>query len=295
MTVGGDGWTPGPATNALAKWLDGKLGAARPDWHLGAGDGDGLSSRSAKLARGQECRWWLQHWENFDRPGASADRNTLPRRRDDFSVLPEVELLKAPIFGDHPSGKRRREIALQIVQSWAADHIGICNHLSRVFAHEPVTQLLPIFSRLADAGMEAMRFTAAALGDKSRMALDDIASSPGAKRICVELCAAARAWEDRAAIQIRHIETAHRFAAAIQTATPVDCFRDVLRYHELYGGGLRWFVLRKGHVEPRLPPGGGASGYGFRFYPLCRLAAQCGVIRAMPASLHDADTTEAEE
>jgi hypothetical protein len=34
MTIGGDGWTPGPAANKLEKWLDVRLGSARPEWHL---------------------------------------------------------------------------------------------------------------------------------------------------------------------------------------------------------------------------------------------------------------------
>jgi len=68
MTIGGDGWTPGPAANKLAKWLEARLGSARPDWHLHAGEGndEGISSRSAKIGRGDECRWWLQHWTIFD-------------------------------------------------------------------------------------------------------------------------------------------------------------------------------------------------------------------------------------
>ena len=46
MTSLGDGWTPGSAVNGLAKWLDGKLGIARPPWplHVGDGDDDSLSS-----------------------------------------------------------------------------------------------------------------------------------------------------------------------------------------------------------------------------------------------------------
>lgn len=58
MTEKCDGWTPGKATKALAKWLDGKLGAACPPWalHASEGDEDSLSTRSAKLARDRE------HW-----------------------------------------------------------------------------------------------------------------------------------------------------------------------------------------------------------------------------------------
>lgn len=80
MTIGGDGWTPGPAANKLAKWLDVRLGSARPEWHLHAGDGndEGISGISAKRGRGDECRWWLQHWADFDGGGYRAEE-TLPR------------------------------------------------------------------------------------------------------------------------------------------------------------------------------------------------------------------------
>ncbi len=102
MTVLGDGWTPGPATIRLAKWLDGKLGAARPPWRLHAGDGDedGLSTRSAKLSRDKQDRWWLRRWRTFDQGGRGADDYTLPRRKNDFAILPEVDLLRPLVFGE---------------------------------------------------------------------------------------------------------------------------------------------------------------------------------------------------
>jgi hypothetical protein len=48
-------------------------------------------------------------------------------------------------------------------------------------------------------------------------------------------------------------------------------------------------VLRKGYVEPRMPPMTDVSGYGFRLWSLCRLATQCGVIRDMPAGIRGED------
>ena len=58
--------------------------------------------------------------------------------------------------------------------------------------------------------------------------------------------------------RLRHIETAHRFAKAIKSARPIECLCDVFQHHERYGGGLRWFVLRNGRVEPRTPPRAGS-------------------------------------
>lgn len=86
---------------------------------------------------------------------------------------------------------------------------------------------------------------------------------------------------------MRHIESAHRFAAAITSEKPIDCLRAVLEHHKQYGGGLRWFVLCNGKVEARTPPANSISRYGFRLWPLCRLATQCGVLKTMPKVLHD--------
>jgi hypothetical protein len=291
MTIGGDGWTPGSATNQLAKWLEGKLGSARPKWQLYGGHGadEAVSSRSAKIGRSDECRWWLNNWDNFDN-GASRIEETLPRPRAEFGVLPEAHLLNPIIFGR--GGKRRRKVAMEIAKCGDKDHIGICRHLGREFKNEePALALLPRFSRLADAGVAAMEVIARSLGGKSQISIAEAASSSSAKRVCEELYAAARNWQSGDDLSLRHIETAHRFANAIQSAEPIECFTTLLQHHEVYGGGLRWFVLRSGRVEPRMPPLTNTSGYGFRLWSLCRLATQCGVIKKMPAGLRE----EAEE
>jgi len=162
MTVLGDGWTPGPATLRLAKWLDARLLAARPTWPLHASDGeeDSLSTRSAKLGRGEEYRWWLRQWNTFAEGGKNAELTTLPRRKDDFGKLPEGDQLKPVIFGDDLCGRRRLDVARESEKASAADHIGICVHLCRVFGDIPLITLLPGFSRLADAGMAAMELIA---------------------------------------------------------------------------------------------------------------------------------------
>lgn len=286
MTVLADGWTPGPATIRLAKRLDTRLGAARPPSPLHAdSDEHSLSTRSVKRGRGEEHRWWLRQWTTFDQGGKNADLNTLPRRRDDFEQLPEADLLKPIIFGEDRNGKRRLDVAREVERASARDHIEVCKHLGRAFSYDYTFALLPRFSRLADAGMAAMDLLAKSLQKDSRVRLADAATHPQALRICEELLAAAQEWRQSARMQLRHIETAHRFADAIPSARPVECLGALLQHHETYGGGLRWFVLRNGWIEPRTPWRGGSSRYRFRLWSLCRLATQCGVLPDMPSAL----------
>jgi hypothetical protein len=288
MTKFGDGWTPGSGTIPLAKWLDKRMGVARPfsTLHASGGDEHGLSTRSAKRGRGHECRWWLHEWSAFDARSKNADLNTLPRRKDDFHQLPESDLLKPLVFGDDRNGQRRLSVAREVERASAQDHIEICKHLGRTFTAETSITLLPRFSRLADAGMDAMDLIARSLQNDSRIRLTDAAAHPQAARICEELIAAVQEWRQHARMQLRHIETAHRFAGAIQSAAqPIECLRALLQHHETYGGGLRWFVLRNGWVEPRTPWRSGSSRYRFRLWSLCRLAAQCSVLHDMPSAL----------
>lgn len=295
MTIGGNGWTPGPAANRLAKWLEGKLGSARPEWQLHAGDStdEGVSSRSAKRAR-NECRWWLDNWDQFNR-GKNRIEETLPRPRSEFKILPEVNLLRPIIFGRDSSGEKRRKVAMEIASCGAKDHLGVCKHLGRVFKSEPAIALLPRFSRLADAGVAVMEVIARSLGGKSQISLAAVASLSSAKSVCEELHAAAQDWAMGTDLSLRHIETAHRFANAIRSPDPIECLTALLQHHELYGGGLRWFVLRSGRVEPRLPPLANTSGYRFRLWSLCRVATQCGVIKEMPAGLRREEEAEETE
>lgn len=297
MTVRGDGWTPGPATNRLARWLDGRLGAARPPWSLHAGDGDegSLSTRSAKLGRGDEHRWWLRQWKTFDQGSKNADENTLPRRNNDFAVLPEVDLLKSLLFGDDQNGARRLTVVREVAKVAAPSHIEVCIHLGRVFDSDQTIRFLPHFSRLADAGMAVMDLVAKSMRSGPSVALADVAANPGAEPVCEELMTAAQVWRREVEIQLRHIETAHRLANSIPSARPIECLRALLQYHEMYGGGLRWFVLRNGNIGPRTLPRTGSSRYRFRLWSLCRLAAQCGILNNMPSTIYEEAEAEEDE
>lgn len=288
MTVQGDGWTPGPSANRLAKWLDERLATARPPWPLSLGDDHENSPLKQKPKLGQcyqQHDWWLRQWKSFDHGSRGADKNTLPRRKDDFDKLPEFDLLKPLVFGDDGKGKRRLKVARAVAKAAASDHREVCEHLSRVFANDRVIALLPRFTRLADAGMEAMDVIAETLGSKSSVQLADVAKLASAKTACRELVTAAKEWRKNADVQLRHIEMAHRFASSMSNSQTILNLRDLLKHHEMYGGGLRWFVLRNDRIEPRTPPRAGSSRYRFRLWSLCRLATQCGVLRNMPRAI----------
>ena len=213
-------------------------------------------------------------------------------QRGDFSELPEAALLKPIIFGNDPAGEKRLTIVQSIAKSSATDHASLCQYLSQQFNREPTIARLATFSRLADAGLAAMNYINDALKREPKVALAAVAKGGAAKEVCKALQAAAQAWlamqagPSAQATTLRHSDAADRFAQTMATnAVPLDCFRQLLRHHETYGGGLRWFVLHDGHVEAHTLSKGEASRYGFRLWALCRLAAQCGVLTKMPKAL----------
>ncbi len=130
-----------------------------------------------------------------------------------------------------------------------------------------------------------MDFVAQALREDSQVALADLVRRPGAIAVCDNLVKAAQRWNTGVRPLLRHIETANDFARAVQHKDPGDCLSALLKYHERSGGGLHWFVLRSGKVEPRTPPRSGSSRYRFRLWSLGRLAKQCGILRNMPHAL----------
>ncbi|MBK7653858.1 MAG: hypothetical protein IPJ18_00705 [Betaproteobacteria bacterium] len=277
----GDGWTPGQHSVALANWLDGKLNGAR----LQLADDLG---RGAKMALGKEQTWWLRQWANFSHSDKSSDlKNTLPRQRGDFFVLPEAQLLKPIIFGDDASGQKRLLMVQAIAISKGGDLETLRHHLSQHFHTDPTIARLAAFSRLADAGLAAMDLVAQALNGQPEIALTEVARQKAAKGICKTLHAAAQDWLAEPDMVLRHADAAARFATAISTADPIKCLGKLLRHHETYGGGLRWFVLRNDRVEAVHLRATEVARYGFRLWSLCRLAVQCGVLASMPKALHD--------
>ena len=75
-----------------------------------------------------------------------------------------------------------------------------------------------------------------------------------------------------------------------------DLLHDIVSYHEVRGGGRRWFRIdEKGLVRPAsVLRDQGGSPYRFRLFSLARLALQCGVIPNMPKALNFHDDEENE-
>jgi hypothetical protein len=174
----------------------------------------------------------------------------------------------------------------------ATGHLDLCKGLAKKFPQDAVIALLPQFSRLADAGMEAMDMVAQALGTKAAISITQVSRHPDANRICAELFAAAKDWPRASHLQMRHIESVDQFADLFTDAAPSKCIADLVDHHMRKGGGLHWFGLHAGQIEAGSPANTGSSRYRFRFWSLCRLAAQCGVIQSMPVGLVDLDSVE---
>lgn len=297
MTVARDGYSPSTRAHALAEHLDGKLGSGRPSWRLFAGDDDddGLSSRSAKLARGAEDRFWVQKWTQVFDGGKTADANTLPRPGAEHEELLEADLLEPVLFGSDPSSRRRRDVVAALADADGADHQDVCAHLGRTFKAVPAIQLLPAFSRLADAAMSALFVVSRALAGKTSVPLSRVLEEPDAKDIGRELVDASNAWLKRDGTVLRHIESADLLAQRLQGRNAAGCYSSLVEHHELSGGGLRWFVLRGTTIEARSPAGAAASMYRFRLFALSRVAVQCGVIRELPEGVRHVADAELED
>lgn len=283
MTRGGDGWTPDAACSGLSEWLDGKLRAAKPEF-----SNDEIPVRRWSLWKANQAGWWLENWPEFNSGGKNAEHDTLPTRRTDTRKLPEAHLLKPVIFGPELAGKRRSLVAKLLSMSKATDHQGAVEHLAREMNDNDVVQLLPAFATLADAGMELMDAISARSRNNPILGIAELAKRSEIQKHCKKLVAASKAWTTRKkAVTVRHLETADQFAARFSVGTTRECLIALLNHHEQHGGGLRWFVLRNDQVIARANFHGNSSRYRYRLWPLCRLAAQCGVIPSMPPSLRD--------
>ena len=288
MTVGRDGWTPGPQAHKLAKWLDKQLGPMAPEIKPKR-----LSNRgNAGASRGTRWKhdpvhWWQRHWKKFCEPHREADRKTLPRKSNDFGELPEAKLLAPVLFGSDTGGQRRKAILEQVMQAKATTHLEMCRHLQRSFPKDQKIALMPAFSQLADDGIEVMELIAGELHKSPKAMLDQVAQSPELAEACDRLRESSQAWRQRQGGTIRHVELANQFAESIPTSgQTIDILRGLLQHHEVHGGGLKWFVLRGNTIEPRSPPGVGNSRYRFRLWSLARLGIQCGLTsKGMPRAL----------
>ncbi len=290
MTQNGDGWTPSVSAYTLARWLDAKLGKARPPWKL---DEAKRSKYSSSNLDDSHARWWLKNWKHFRNDGAKAQLYTLPRKRpvsnSRIEKLAEHELLSPIVFGLDEDGKTRRHFAKLALNSKGQTHQAICDYIGETGGAEGGIQLLPHFTRMADAGIAAMEFVNNALNGNPKISLAKLAEFPGAGIVADQLHDATHRWLQNSKPTFRHQDAADRFARAFGLPTTKAIFESLILYHEQFGGGLRWFALRDGTIEPRSGKNTRVSRYRFRLWSLCRLATQCGIIKAIPTGLFESE------
>lgn len=277
---GPDGWTPSTVVNGLFDHVNRRLPK-----HVRFRDEVLDGGTHWGRWREQEDRWWMKAGWDWEVGGLE---ELLPTEAGVSKLLPgeERELLKGCLF---PKDHRRLVVAraLRGVEP-GSRHVDLCDLLARdpvlmSSGAGPLLATLPAFTRLADAGMDAMRALWAAVGASDQAGgpeVADLASVPALQQPLLRLVESSRTWNARPdTAMMRAGETVVLLAGAMAGArTAGEQLRALARHHELHGGGLRWFRVRRGRVEPLLPQNGAAaSPYRFRLWPLARLARQCGV------------------
>jgi hypothetical protein len=277
---GSDGWTPGAGTNALFRFVNSELPRSLRF-------SDAVLDRSTRWSRwaDQEDRWWMERGWGVD---ALPGFHLFPSEGGTAKRLPpeERDLLSPQLF---PAGSRRRLVAQLLAEVPSGSrHEDLCRHLARAGALRgtesgPLLVSLPDFTRLADAGMDAIRAVWAGIcrsTDARGPTVADLASDTNVLTSLQRLEQASVAWAaNTASATVPHGVPAAALAQTMTTTrSPSERLRALARHHETHGGGLRWFRLQGGRLEPRLPHNmAAASDYRFRLWPLARLAMQCGV------------------
>lgn len=274
----GDGWTPSEGVNQLARFVDAQLGSrARPARNL--------LDRSFKWAiwYEREDQWWLNNWPEWSAEGKAA---LFPHRTDEHARLGDPEERRVLARSIFPRDSRRWQVVKLLESSNGQSHAELCDAIARGLADTeagPLLRALPSFTRLADAGMAFVDHTWSMVGAADAPGgprLADVASEPKLVELGRQLTETARAWRAQESTRsFQPADVVDALADAVAKATSTSArLQALLRHHELYGGGLKWFRWRKDRIEPLLPQNRVAvSHYRFRIWPLSRLATQCGV------------------
>jgi hypothetical protein len=238
-------------------------------------------------------RYWVEAWAGWSRRKGS---QLLPTPLDQTKKLRDKtergflnKALFEPTEIKDSGAEKRRQVALLLGKIKAKDHYNVCLELAaRLRPKEGKEQLemLPHFSDLADAGVNAMDSIWQQLADGPRQPLKKVAVGAEAELEDLQRCAAK--WQKLKRPNLPGGHNVDALAASIARAkSDLERVVALLHHHELLGGGLRWVSLEpKGTHLVRVAPERltQTARYRFRLYPLARLARQCGLIdRVAPA------------
>lgn len=237
-------------------------------------------------------RYWQEAWANWSRLRRGRLFPTVLEQTQALRDKTERRLLTRALFAPTENGggaERRRQVALLLAKSKAQGHHDLCLELAqRLRLKEGGEQLtiMPHFSSLADAGVDAMDCIWRQLADEPRRPIKKVVA--GAEAELAHLRFSAAKWQKLKRPSLRGGENVNKLAEAITRAnTDAERAEALIHHHQLLGGGLRWVRIEpnRTHVVRVAPERlTEPARYRFRLYALGRLATQCGVIdRVAPA------------
>ena len=273
----GDGWTPGSTALKLAELVNQKLPREVQ-----------LSEESFKSGirwgswRNQEARFWIKHgWAAWQ---LKANQGLLPTS-DEAAAQPlskeELKLLAPALFSE--GSVRRLTAEVLAGAGTAVTHAELCDALANSAAFANKLQLLPAFTRLADAAMDAMRVLWNAINQDHQTqtpTIENLANVTGVPESFAQLQTACAAWlETPKRDTFPHHSVVTGLAQSMGNATSVtQQIQALAKHHHDHGGGRRWFREQAGTLIPLVADTRiAASDYRFRLRSLCLLAAQCDV------------------
>jgi hypothetical protein len=282
LTQGGDGWRPDAVGRQLANLVDGLI--PRP---LSLNRGRGKKPRPSTFWQERGWPQWRSTRQTDFGP-ESWDR----RRR----LTPdEIALLRPSLFGGkssavksvvtHPHALRRRRVAEIIADTGTVQPATCCPAIAKGLRHEDDgvrLGTLPVFSELADAGVDSMNAVWMHMEGSRPALLAEMTSHKDVRCQLRRLHESAARWNRLClgkAVAGLSVATGLADRVAKSGSVPDLLLKALLEHHEEFGGGLRWMALRGRsiiRVADERPTGG--SRYRFRLAALTRMAIQCGVV-----------------
>jgi len=292
----GDGWTPDVTALKLADLVNDSLppAARLQQKHFETG------TKWGRWDGGGETRYWVgSGWrgalENLG--GLLPTAGDAVRKR-----LPEEErrILKSALFDNDPVRSATADVLASAKD--AHSHAALCDALARstTLAKKIVGNAslvpLPAFTRLADAGMDAMRKLWDEIrpyykNEKDAPTTEELSEKRELRNKLGKLRKQSKAWLDAPGRDtFRHDHIATQLAQTMYDAgKPIDQLRALAKHHEEHGGGRRWFREQAGQIVPLVEDTGiAANDYRFRLRSICLLAAQCGI----PSMKHPLDVLD---
>jgi hypothetical protein len=293
MTINGDGWRPDRIAGLLSSVAQKRLGSA-------------AASSGADQGKFEAETYWQQRgWPKWESTGG---KDFIPETLGNLRPITsdEIDILGPALFGAGESkslSNIRRSVVEVMSSSRVDEHHELCRALEKDLLKPTAGAVsrLGVFAQLADKGMTMMNAIWSALQNAQGAAVPalsamDLARMSDVKDAARELISASKEW------LAAKTESRSEWGIADELATLVNSqARDLNRlvtrlieYHELRGGGRRWFRLDdKRLVRPvsslRDQEG---SPYRFRLFSLARLAVQCKVITKIPPALDFRDVDE---